>query len=156
VQGEARLQAITAEELFGLIKDGASRGTVVNIWATWCAPCRQELPTLKAETDRFATQGIGLLLVSVDDEANQFKIPGVLSEYGIEGPYYVVQPPRGAFKRAVHPNWAGGLPVSFLFEAGGKGRFFWDGPVTTKVLRSVLEQFVAEPATAGEVRPVGP
>jgi hypothetical protein len=86
----------------------------------------------------------------VDDEKDQSKIPVVLSKYGIGAPYYVVRPPKGAFKRAVHPKWSGGLPVSFLFERRGKGRFFWDAPVTAKVLRSILEEFVAEQTTKGE------
>ena len=150
VQTEASLEAISAEDLFRLIRNGASCGTVVNVWATWCAPCRRELPTLKAETERLAADGIGLLIVSVDDEKDQSKIPVVLSKYGIGAPYYVVRPPKGAFKRAVHPKWSGGLPVSFLFERRGKGRFFWDAPVTTKVLRSILEEFVAEQTTKGK------
>ena len=66
-QSEARVEAISAEDLFRLIRNGARRGTVVNVWATWCAPCRREIPALKAETERFAKDGIGLLVVSVDE-----------------------------------------------------------------------------------------
>jgi thiol-disulfide isomerase/thioredoxin len=149
---EAGLVSLSAGELFGLIRNGPRRGTVVNVWATWCTPCQQELPTLQAETRRLAGDGIGLLLVSVDEETDQPKIPGVLARYGIPGPYYVVRPPREEFKVAVHPSWSGDLPVSFLFEATGKGRYFWDGPVTTAVLRPILEQFLAEPATRDDVR----
>ena len=141
---EASVVAISADDLFRLVRNGARRGTVVNMWATWCAPCRWELPALKAETERFAAEGIALLVVSVDEESDQSKIPSVLSQVGIGPPYYVVRPPAEAFKRAVHPEWAGNLPVSFLFEAGGKRRFFWEGPVTTRVLRPILEEFVTE------------
>ncbi len=118
------------------------------MWATWCGPCRGEFPVLKAETERLADQGIRLLLVSVDETENQAKIPAILSSYGIEGPYYVVRPPRGEFKRAVHPTWPGNIPVSFLYDSNGKGRFFWDGPVTSKVLRTILDEFLAsDPST---------
>ena len=151
-QAEPSLEAIAAEDLFRLIRNGARRGTVVNMWATWCPPCRQELPALKAETERLATEGIGLLVVSVDEPRDQSKIPGVLSRYGMKPPYYVVRPPAEAFKRAVHPDWGGGLPVSFLFEAGGKGRYFWDGPVTTGMLRPILEEFVAEQTPKEQAR----
>lgn len=145
---EERIESIAADDLFRLIRNGARLGTVVNVWATWCASCRQELPALAAEKERMRAEGIGLLLVSVDDAETQGRIPTILSEYGFAPPYYVARPPKSEFKRALHPAWSGELPVSLLFESGGKGRFFWDAPVTTTVLRSVLGQFVAEQSGA--------
>jgi hypothetical protein len=96
------------------------------------------------------------MVVSVDDEKDHAQIPVVLSEYGIAPPYYVVRPPRGEFKRKVHPEWSGALPVSFLFDANARGRFFWDGPVTAPALRSILEQFIAEQAPDGDPPADGP
>lgn len=53
----------------GTLADCRGRYTVVHFWANWCAPCKKQLPALKALHERFAARGLTTLSLSLDDEA---------------------------------------------------------------------------------------
>jgi len=64
---------------------GSLRGsvTVISFWATWCVPCREELPRLSALKERYAAQGVRFVAVSVDEAKDRGKIEPFLRERGI-------------------------------------------------------------------------
>ena len=62
-------------------KLSALRGqaAVVNFWATWCVPCREELPRLSQIADAYAGKPVSFVFISIDDEKARAKIPAALS-----------------------------------------------------------------------------
>jgi peroxiredoxin len=91
------------------------RGKVVlvNFWATWCPPCRQEIPTLKLVYDRFQTQG--LVVLAISEEA-----PDTLRKYVAENNVrfpVLVDADTKVEERAFHMR---GLPVSFIYDRSGR------------------------------------
>lgn len=91
------------------------RGKVVlvNFWATWCPPCRQEIPTLKLAYDRFREQGFIVLAIS-DEEPHV--LTKFVAESGIEFPV-LVDAGAKVEERAYHTV---GVPVSFVYDRSGK------------------------------------
>jgi peroxiredoxin len=90
------------------------RGKValVNFWATWCPPCRKEIPDLNALQARFASQGLVILGIS-DEEAA--KVTPFVAEKKIA--YPVLLDPG----RAVHERFRiEGIPKSFVYDREGK------------------------------------
>ena len=63
----AAFPLVDAETLLQKIKDSGQRGVVVNAWASWCDPCREELPMLARVAPQLAARGVPIWLVSVDD-----------------------------------------------------------------------------------------
>ena len=90
---------------------------MLNIWATWCAPCRQEMPELQELHDTYADQGFRVVGVSVDDRGATGQIQAFIEEIDISFPIYH------------DPTWEImesylllGLPGSFLIDSEGVDR----------------------------------
>lgn len=66
----------------------AGRPTVVNLWATWCVPCRVEMPQLQKLYPELLASGVDLIGISVDLAAARRKVPSVLKKIGVSYPSY--------------------------------------------------------------------
>ncbi|MES1178607.1 MAG: TlpA disulfide reductase family protein [Myxococcales bacterium] len=137
------LPMVDAETLLQKIRDSGQRGVVVNAWASWCDPCREELPMLARVAPKLAARGVPIWLVSVDDPDGFAAAKALLDSLHITLPAFAAAPPLQDFKAGVNPNWPGMIPVSFLFDATGKLRYFWPGEVYEKELVPIVEGFVA-------------
>ena len=137
------LPIVDGATLLEKIRKSGHKGVVVNAWASWCDPCREELPMLARVAPKLAAKGVAIWLVSVDDPDGFAAAKGVLESLHIELPSFAAAPPLQAFKIALNPKWPGMIPVSFLFDATGKLRYFWAGEVYEKELVPVVEGFAA-------------
>ncbi len=96
------------------------RGKVVllNFWATWCGPCRQETPDLQRLYQKYRDQDFVVLGVSVDDEDTVDKVPGFIDEYALTYPivldtdFEVSSPSNGTYD-------VRGIPSTYLIDAEG-------------------------------------
>ena len=141
--GSSPLPVVDGATLIQKIKSSGHKGVVLNAWASWCDSCQHELPMLNRVSAKLAAQGVPIWLVSVDDPEGFGAARSMLDALHIDLPSFAAQPPLAAFKIALNPNWPGMLPVSFLFDATGKLRYFWAGEVYEKELVPVVEGFVA-------------
>ncbi|MEI9939475.1 MAG: TlpA disulfide reductase family protein [Pseudomonadota bacterium] len=137
------LPVVDGATLLEKIRASGHKGVVINAWASWCDPCREELPMLARVAPKLAAKGVPIWLVSVDDPDGFSAAKAVLESLHIELPSYAAAPPLQAFKIAMNPNWPGMIPVSFLFDATGKLRYFWAGEVYEKELVPIVEGFAA-------------
>ena len=104
-----------------LLKSSSGRVLVVDFWATWCAPCRQEMPLLAKLDARLRDKGFRLITISADDPEQAQAAAEFLKKSGISGPAYL----RDAqdddkFINSVDPRWSGALPALFLYDRQGK------------------------------------
>ena len=139
----APLPIVDGATLIAKIRASGHKGVVINAWASWCDPCREELPMLARVAPRLAAKGVPIWLVSVDDPDGFSAAKGVLDSLRVELPSFAAAPPLQAFKLAMNPKWPGMIPVSFLFDATGKLRYFWAGEVYEKELVPIVEGFAA-------------
>ena len=82
-RGSAR-PAIQAKLLDGTafnLADEAGKVVIVNMWATWCAPCREEMPALDAYYRQHRDQGLVLVALSMDDPKDEAKVRDVTRAY---------------------------------------------------------------------------
>ena len=148
----AELIPVSGDALIERVRQSKMKAVIVNAWASWCGPCRREMPMLVALKENLEPRGIGVEWVSVDEPASQGAAVAFLKQYGAALPSYVAERPLGPFKAALHPNWPGMLPASFLFDATGKLRYFWGGPAYEDELLAVVERFLAGTLVDGEAR----
>ncbi|HUF76604.1 MAG TPA: TlpA disulfide reductase family protein [Longimicrobiales bacterium] len=126
------------------------RGKVVllNIWATWCIPCREEMPSMQRLYEAIGSDDFEILAVSVDAPLGQRDASGNLGgdlkafakEYGLTFP--ILHDPSGRIQRAYQTT---GVPESFVIAKDGTiyrkvaGETEWDLPVNQELVRRLLE-----------------
>lgn len=104
------------------------RVLLVNFWATWCEPCREEFPALVRLHDTYRGRGLSLVAISMDEPESVADIAKFLQSEGAQfGSYRHDFRDFGAFVDTINPQWGGGIPASFLFDRNGKLVASWQG-----------------------------
>ena len=141
------------KSLLGAGTAGRARPLLVNFWATWCAPCREEFPDLVKIRGQYAEDRLDFVLVSLDDPADIGKaVPEFLAEARATAlPSYLLHAADdGAAINLVDPTWSGELPATFLYDRSGALVFKHKGRVKLPELRAALDRALGEkPAEAG-------
>lgn len=98
------------------------RVVLVNFWATWCVPCREELPDLSRLQSKYASRGFQILGVSTDLASQMPAVEKLLADLKPTFPNYRKKSggDDGQFIDAVDPSWGGELPFSVVFARDGK------------------------------------
>jgi peroxiredoxin len=96
------------------LKDLRGRVVLLNFFATWCAPCRQEIPDLERLYKRFNDQGLEIVGISLDMEGASLLNPFV-KYYGITYPVVL-----GTREVVVDYGGITGIPTSFLIDRDGR------------------------------------
>jgi len=122
-----------------------TRPLLVNFWATWCDPCREEFPDLvRVDTD-YRGKGLNFVAVSLDDVTDiKTGVPKFLKEMKATMTVVLlnVSDPEPAI-RAVDDKWDGQLPATFLYDKDGKVVFRHFGRVNADELRAALDKEVS-------------
>jgi thiol-disulfide isomerase/thioredoxin len=133
-----------AAVLAAIRRPGAS-AVLVNVWATWCDPCREEMPTLLRFYRERRAQGLRLVLVSADEVEDREKAARFLASQGVDFPSWLKQDADdGAFIDGLDRRWRGALPASFLFDGKGRSQRFWQGQVTAPILQAALDEILKQ------------
>ncbi len=101
----------------------ADSGNVVllNVWATWCKPCKEEMPSLLRLRREHAKDAFRLILASVDDDdrLDTVVLP-MLRGFGADFQTYLVHDSSdAAIISELDSSWSGALPTSFLYDKSG-------------------------------------
>lgn len=115
------------------------RGKVVllNIWATWCPPCRIETPSLVALQQKFSNQGFTVAGVTMDDQPRE-TVPAFVAKYRVEYPILI---PAGQYPLI---DGVQTLPTSILIDKSGRIARVYTGLVTEMGLSDDIKTLLAE------------
>jgi len=121
------------------LKDLRGRVVLVNFWATWCEPCKDELPSLVKLKEQLAGRPFELVTVNYGefpDRINQY-----LARSGIRLPVLLDT------QNEISREWnVGGLPMTFLVDARGRVRYYvfgeraWNESESVEVLEKLLAE----------------
>jgi len=139
-----KAEAINAEQMQSLLKRDGSKPLLVNYWATWCDPCRDEFPELVKIDADYRKQGIDFFTVSLDDISDiKTQVPDFLQKMNATMPAYLlnVSDPEPAIK-AVDPQWQGDLPATYLYNEKGEVIYKHIGRVNATELRAAIDKAV--------------
>lgn len=125
-------------------KSGSKIG-VVNIWATWCAPCRDEMPELA----KFQREGVApMLLISADNELDEAPVRTFLNEMTVDFESVLIKGDQQEFiehwqklsSKDPAKQWSMTLPATFLVDASGDVVSFSIGTTSSEQLKSLVKK----------------
>lgn len=100
---------------------------LLNVWATWCHPCRTEIPELERIHQAYAPRGLRLVGVSIDAGGEDEAVRGFAKEYGMTYPVW-----RDADSRVTTLFGAIGVPATYLIDRDGTLRWRKVGPIAER------------------------
>ena len=127
-----------------LLKPGG-KPLLVNFWATWCGPCREEFPDL-VKIDHEYRGKIDFFTISLDfiEELNT-GVPKFLSEMKAEMPTYLLtSADENTLISSIAKDWNGGLPFTILYNEKGEITYLRQGKVKHETLKSEIEKTLGE------------
>ena len=138
------VEPLNETDLARLISDRAGKVLLLNVWATWCVPCKEEFPDLVKLATKYKGTDFEFAVISVDypDETDS-KIKPFLQQLAPNFPVYVRDfEDEQAFINHLNQQWSGALPATFVFDSTGKQRVFLQGKQDYDSLESALQAAV--------------
>ncbi|OLB59335.1 MAG: hypothetical protein AUF60_10905 [Gemmatimonadetes bacterium 13_1_20CM_69_28] len=121
------------------LADYRGRVVLLNVWATWCPPCRVEMPSLERLHGKLAGPDFAVVAVSIDD-GDASTVMAFVGELGLG--FDVLQDKGGRIQQIYQTT---GVPESFVIDRDGViikkviGAAEWDGPVNELLIRKLID-----------------
>ncbi len=117
--------------------DYKGRFILYNAWATWCPPCKEEMPVLNAYYQ--AHKQDGFVVIAVEDGENLADVSAYANKMGLTFPVW--PDPKSAMTAAFLIN---SLPTSYLIDRTGFARLMWFGAITNEALEKYVTPLLKE------------
>jgi cytochrome c biogenesis protein CcmG/thiol:disulfide interchange protein DsbE len=105
------------------LADYKGKAVLLNIWATWCEPCKAEIPSLEKLYKIYGDSGLKLVAVSIDDGVSEDSIKAYAKNFGIS--FEILHDPTHEIERVYQTT---GYPETFVIGPEGTIRKKWIGP----------------------------
>jgi len=120
------------------LSDYRGQVVLVNLWATWCPPCKAEMPTLQSYHNKYSDKGFAVIAINDGDPTPD--VIQFVQEYQLTfsiwlDPTYIAT--ENAFKTL-------NLPSSFIIDRDGTVRLSWVGEITSKMLEKYVTPIIKE------------
>ena len=131
------LNLTTLDGANAMLSDYLGSVVLVNLWATWCPPCREEMPTLQTFYDKYRSQGF--VLLAVDQGETTAQVNSFVDEFGLDLPVWL-DPGNEAGVAFKTMN----LPSSYVVDREGNVRLMWIGGISKKNLEKYVPDVIKE------------
>ncbi len=123
------------------LDDYAGQVVLLNLWATWCAPCRVEMPSIQNLHEAYAPRGLKVVAVSVDAGGTEQQIRSFTDSLGLT--FEILHDSTGGIQQKYRTT---GVPETVLIDRDGvirkrvRGAVQWDSPANRALVEQLLEQ----------------
>jgi thiol-disulfide isomerase/thioredoxin len=137
------IKSIAQNEIDNLIENRKGKLLLINIWATWCIPCREEFPDLVELSQNYQNE-LDVVAISVDfKEDIENKIIPFLKKNKVEFPVYI-----NGFKKDdqlinyFSKDWNGAIPATFIYDKNGKQVKYIEGKHSFESFSSIIQKLI--------------
>jgi thiol-disulfide isomerase/thioredoxin len=126
-----------------IVKDEGKSLTLINVWATWCGPCVDELPDLVTMNRMYRGRPFRLVTISLDDLSKQDEaLKGLQANHVAVSNYILKTQDRDAFANALDKDWPGPVPYTLVVAPGGKVLYRKVGRIDALEVRRAIVEFL--------------
>lgn len=113
------------------LRDLRGKVVLINYWASWCSPCREEMPLLNAFYEDHQSEGFTVIAINASESPEE--AARYIEEHGYTFPVWSDPPGNSMIEFGLN-----GLPASMLLDREGRLRKVWLGPLTQEMLDKVV------------------
>ncbi len=130
--------------VFNLVTDGKGKVVIVNFWASWCSPCRKEMPALENYYAQHKEGGLIVLAINMDDPKNEQTVRDIMHAFSFPA----------AFARDAHFDGYGRIwrmPMTFIIDRNGllrKDGSVGDPKIDLPLLETLVTPLLAQSLSA--------
>lgn len=140
----ADIRPASVDEVIAAVRAPGAEVVVLNVWATWCAPCREEFPDLVRLHREYGDRGLRLVLVSADAPGQIDAARTFLKRHGVDFPSYLKSGADMAFIDALTPSWSGALPATLVYDGRGRLTWFHEGKASYEMLEREVSKLLVD------------
>jgi thiol-disulfide isomerase/thioredoxin len=140
---QSKLTPLTEASFPKMVAAHKGKIVLVDFWATWCVPCRAEMPQLVKLSGKLRSRGLDFVTISTDDpekEASAFK---VLMENAVAAPFFLKKvADDDKFYNLVDTKWSGEMPAMFIYDRSGKRVRSFLGETPVKDIEAAIQKLL--------------
>jgi peroxiredoxin len=142
-QEPVALNAIDVNGIKDLAKNDTKKLRLINVWATWCAPCVAELPELNDLERTYRTRGFELATISADEATKKDQVLDFLKQRHLSANNFIYSSDdHDALAEALDKAWEGPLPHTILVAPGGKILYRHTGQLNMLELKQAIVAYL--------------
>ena len=126
-----------------LVNSRKGKVVLYDFWATWCAPCRAEMPRLASLAAKLRPQGFELVTISSDEPEQAAAAEKFLKQAAAPAPYYLKHAHNDdRFINSIDAKWSGALPALFLYDKNGRKARSFIGETDLATLEAAIRKLL--------------
>jgi len=140
----AALLPFDENALTRVLEENKGKAVLFDFWATWCDPCRAELPELVQLERKWRERGLVLVTVSADSPDQETAALDFVQKIGVKLPAYIKHVrDDDAFINSIDAQWSGALPALFLYGRDGHRAASFVGETETATVERAVARLLA-------------
>jgi thiol-disulfide isomerase/thioredoxin len=142
---QSKLTLLNQESYPKLVASHKGKILLVDFWATWCVPCRAEMPKLVKLSDGLRAKGLDFVTVSADEADKEQAAYKFLMQNGVGAPFFwakLTDAEKEKFYDSVDTKWSGEMPAIFIYDRFGKRVKSFLGETPTKDIEAAIQKML--------------
>lgn len=139
-----KIEYIKVPDLEKILNNQENKLFIVNLWATWCAPCVKELPAFEKVAGEYNQSQVRFIMISLDFPSQiESQLKPFLKKNNISLDVSVMMDTDyNSWIDKVDPQWQGNIPSTLFVNNVKKSKYFHSGEITEHELRTIINKYL--------------